>query len=514
MVRSALWVVLGSVIAALSPACIESSTPAGGEGDPGGATTDAGIGGESDSPGGGTSAPGGSGGAGGASDPSGGAGGGGGPPGTGGTGGGGMNTDPPDDPCAALCERIDACFPEACPVLEARPSEIGLCRECAGFSPEDALKLSAASCADLNAALFATRPDLIRACEMNGPGPGPGPQDPRCEPACDHMRACNTWPQGTNVPEDCAGVCAGMPPRLLDCLAGTTACETIEQCLAGPGPGPGPAPDELARQCENICQRTSRCVSSLCAPGTLAEGATGVCIDACLAAPPTPEALRAFAESTCEQIVDRVRAEDPRVDARCDAAPEAACDTLCAERIEACNVPLPPGGCAALCAGFSEAQLRCVEAQGCETVARCFEDPAIQARCDRLCGRIEGCLLEACPPRVIPPDLSDGCAAGCLVDPPEEADVARVEEATCDDVRRLVYRNNRELAPICEGGGDFRPTAEECAAFCDTGLEACLGVGGRAFCLAGCASLTRDQYACALGARGDCAAIDACLAAE
>jgi hypothetical protein len=503
-VRSFGWLLLF----AAAPACIESSTPAGG--DPESAAADAGAGGE---PGSGGDAPfaGGSA-AGGASGGEAGV-----PTGGGGAGGGtkpdqpppGGSTDP-DDPCPALCERIDTCFPEACPVLEAPPSEIGLCRLCADLAPEDARKLGAATCEDLNAFLFGARPDLVDACDMNRPGP----VDPRCAPACDHLRACNLWPEGTNVPQDCEGLCAGMPPRLRDCLADNPACDVVAMCIGGgPGPGPEPPPDAAAQACENVCRRTTRCVEAACAPGTLEGDATEVCFEACLAAPPRPEDLRAFAESTCEDIVAQVRERDPRVDARCDASPEAACDTLCAERIVPCDAGLSPADCAALCEGFSEAQLRCVSDQACETVARCFEDPAVAERCDRVCDRVEDCLLEACPPRVIPPDLSDGCAADCLVDPPEGDEVEMIEAAACEDVRRLVYRNNRELAPICEGGGDFRPTAEECAAFCDTGLEACLGVGGRAFCLAGCASLTREQYACALAAQGECGAIDACLAA-
>lgn len=436
----------------------------------------------------------------------------------GGTAGDADTKPPPPDPdggttgdtlCDALCARIDACFPAACPVLDATPSAIGLCDLCETLGADDARKLAQVSCDELNAVIFQARPELVEAC-AGGP---PLPVDPRCEPACAHMEACGLTPMGPNVPADCASLCVGMPPMLLDCLAGNEACDVLSQCLGTMGPGPGPGPGDVQQQCGNLCRRTERCITSECAPGTLPAGYADACNMACLGAPPTPEEMRAFAESTCGDIVARVRQETPQVDARCDASPEDACAALCRERVLPCNQIGDQAACEAACAGFDAAQLLCVQAQGCETVGACFDDPAVLDRCGRFCDRIEGCLLEACPPRVIPPELSVNCTAGCLVQPPDEMQVQMTEAAMCSDVRRLVYRNNRELAPICEGGADFRPTPDECAAFCDNGLEACLGVGGRAFCLAGCASMTRDQYACALAAQGDCGVIDACLSA-
>lgn len=414
-----------------------------------------------------------------------------------------------DGPCDDLCARIDTCFPAACPVLDATPSAIGLCDLCETFGEDDARKLAQASCDELNAVIFQARPELVEAC-AGGP---PLPEDPRCASACVHLEACGLTPMGPNIPADCASLCAAMPPMLLDCLAGNEACDVLSECLGTTGPGPGPGPVDVQQQCGNLCRRTERCINAECAPGTLPAGYADACNTACLGAPPTPEQMRAFAESTCEDIVARVRQETPSVDARCDASPEDACATLCRERVLPCNQLGDQAACEAACAGFDAAQLLCVQSQGCDAVGDCFDDPAALDRCGRFCDRIEGCLLEACPPRVIPPELSVNCTAGCLVQPPDEMQVQMTEAAMCSDVRRLVYRNNRELAPICEGGGDFRPTPDECAAFCDNGLEACLGVGGRAFCLAGCASMTRDQYACALAAQGDCGAIDACLSA-
>jgi hypothetical protein len=418
----------------------------------------------------------------------------------------GANT-PDDRVCDALCERIDACFPEACPILDATPSAIGLCELCATFGEDDARKLAGVSCDELNAVIFGARPELRESCAEGQPPP----VDERCGAACEHMEACGLTPMGPNVPADCASLCAGMPPMLLDCLTRDANCDSVGQCLRGVGPGPGPG--DAQQQCGNLCRRTARCISTECAPGTLPAGYEDTCVMTCVGAPPTQEELRAFAGSTCEDIVASARRQTPEIDARCDASPEDACTALCRERVVPCNQIGDQAACVAACAGFDAAQLQCVQAQGCDTVAACFDDPAVLDRCGRFCERIEGCLLEACPPRVIPPELSVNCTAGCLVEPPDEMQVQMTEAAMCSDVRRLVYRNNRELAPICEGGGDFRPTPDECAAFCDNGLEACLGVGGRGFCLAGCASMTRDQYACALAAQGECGAIDACLSA-
>jgi len=98
-----------------------------------------------------------------------------------------------------------------------------------------------------------------------------------------------------------------------------------------------------------------------------------------------------------------------------------------------------------------------------------------------------------------------------MSDPPDEEGVAGFEALECREVRNIVYRNNRQLRPVCEGGRDFRPTADECVAFCDDSLQACIGLGGRNFCLAACASLTREQYTCALEAQGDCVQISSCL---
>ena len=125
-------------------------------------------------------------------------------------------------------------------------------------------------------------------------------------------------------------------------------------------------------------------------------------------------------------------------------------------------------------------------------------------------GWLAGCLTEACPPRILPPQLISSCTADCFNNPVSEEDLTQWEMSSCREVREVVYRDNQQLRPICEGNQDFRPSPEECAAFCDTSLDACL-LGGSALCLSACASLTRAEYECSLAAQGVCDEIDLCL---
>ena len=405
----------------------------------------------------------------------------------------------PQEICPALCDRVDECLPAACPVLDATPSAAGFCDFCQGLGPDEAQKLVAATCEEIVAAAFEARPDAARFCS----GEGPPPEDERCAAACAFLTDC-----GGEI-GNCERFCRQAPREIVDCVLAAQACQELQGCF---GMGQEPGPEQV---CGNVCARTGNCLQDACAPGTVGPAWFEACFDTCAGDPPGPDEMQRFFQSTCGDLVAQARAGDPALDTRCDASPEEACATLCDSRIVPCGADFAPDACVAACAGFSDANLRCVQnSPECEQVLACFGDPEGEARCERACERIEGCLLEACPPRAIPPDLSFRCTAGCLPDPPAEGEVQQVLAATCAEVRQFVYRNNRELAPVCEGGRDFRPTADECAAFCDNGLQACLGVGGRGFCLAGCASLTRDQYVCALEAQGDCEAINGCLSAE
>ncbi len=398
----------------------------------------------------------------------------------------------PEDLCAAYCGKVQACLVPVCPALEGGGRE--LCR--AGCrQPEGALRAAIdAPCEAFVAGLFEDFPMLATFCSD-------APPPPECAAICERAAACGV-PGGR---EGCVGACRTLGDEQRRCLSAAESCQDLARCAGGE------PENAVERYCRDSCLRRARCVVTECAPGTLPDGYAERCRQDCLAHVPTVQEVETETGASCEGVVAIVRAEEPAIDARCDNTPEAACAVLCEEVFGPCGID-PGGDCAAACADWAPANLRCLEiARDCDAARACVGDPEGQARCDRLCTRLQGCLEEACPPRIVPPELSVQCTAGCLDAPPSAEDVERWGAATCAEVRGFVYRENPQLRPVCEGGGDFRPTPEECAAFCDEALGECLGVGGRNFCLAGCASLTRDQYGCALAAQGDCGAIAGCL---
>ncbi len=338
----------------------------------------------------------------------------------------------------------------------------------------------------------------------------PDPDGGRPDPCglCAPFRACN-YPLSDR---ECVTLCQDAPRELRACIQGAgRACDALGACFDD---APGPPPVE--QQCRQACERQAQCINLSCAPGALTEGFQAACVEACFREPYDPETLMQLFGPRCDEVTALVRGWYPEVDARCDNDPEAVCELLCRDRIAPCDPAVDVAACAADCRDtWTDANLQCVQfTPRCAARLACFGDPEGQALCARSCGRIQGCLEEACPPRIIPPSLSTNCTAGCLADPPTAAEVEFVEAATCGEVRQLVYRNNRELAPLCEGGREFRPSADECAAFCDNVLQECLGFGDRNFCLAGCASLTRDEYGCALEAQGDCGGVNACISGD
>lgn len=400
----------------------------------------------------------------------------------------------PEQLCDAYCDRVDDCLVPACPALAGGGDM--LCRGGCRQPPEALREAVGLECGAFNERLFRAVPQLRDFCSD-------APPPPECPGICEHAAECGA-PGGV---DQCLGVCRTVPPAVRRCAATADSCPALGACFEG-----GMQPPSDAERCEAYCNRQAICVFRECAAGTLPDGFVPECRQGCEAAPPSPAEMATVFGALCAEVVEDVRDQDPRIDARCDAEPEDVCASVCAETIIPCS-DLDEAGCAAVCAGFNAANLACLQfAQACGDVRACYGDAAGQARCDAFCGRLQGCLEEACPPRIIPPELSVSCTAGCLNQPPTAEQLADWEAATCAEVRQFVYRNNRELAPICEGDRDFRPGPEECAAFCDNGLQACIGVGGRHFCLAACASLTRGQYQCALEARGDCDAIAACLA--
>ncbi len=399
---------------------------------------------------------------------------------------------PMGNPCQDFCDRFDECFAPQCPAL---PNSEMICRRtCSNLSDDQLSGLAAAECGDFNATIYGFAPQLERFCSDEPPPEG-------CDEVCDLFERC-----GGGDRAQCEGTCRALDESTLECVRAADECQDLAGCFNMMQP-----PDD-AERCENYCNRQAVCTFRECAAGTLPDGWTGECRETCEADPPSQEEMAWVFDQICDDVVVGVRARDEGIDGRCENEPEAVCTLLCRETIVPCSDALDQAACEAECEAFDEANLRCVQlADGCDEVSACYGDPEGQARCNAFCDRLQSCLLEACPPRIIPPELSVGCTAGCLDSPPPEEQAEVVANASCREVRQLVYQRNRQLAPICEGGRDFRPSPEECVAFCDNSLQACIGVGGRQFCLAACASLDRDQYQCALEAQGNCNEIAVCL---
>ena len=398
------------------------------------------------------------------------------------------------DICDDFCGLAEMCLPAACPALDELPR--GLCNSCGRIDAAEVAAAVAGGCDSVIKLLFETVPNLEQFCSDE-------PPTEECQAFCARSGECTG-----SAPDDpmCQGFCRTLRPEQIGCVINAPNCNQAFGCFED-----RPAPPSDEEVCQRYCQRQAQCVYSECAPGTWGENATENCNANCAMSPPTEDERQAIFENLCAGVVLEVRRRDPVVDARCDAAPEDACVTICDERVVPCDLSVADT-CALECADYSDARHLCIaRADGCEELSICFADPEGEARCERVCNRIQFCLEEACPPRVIPPELSVGCTAGCMEQPPAEEQVQMTEAATCREVREFIYRNNRELAPVCEGNPDFRPTPEECVAFCDNTLQACIGIGGRQFCLAACASITRDQYECTLSSDGDCESIATCL---
>jgi len=410
---------------------------------------------------------------------------------------------PPPPPegqgCDAYCARLDECFAPACPPLDGNTRQ--LCRAgCRGQGDATLREWAQLECDAFNDRIFATSDQLARFCDDSIPPPE------GCDAVCDLAEQCGA-PGGR---EGCLGTCRAVGKDTLECLRGAQNCMQFGRCFQRP-----PMPPDDGQRCQAYCGRQAQCVFLECAAGTLPDGFNDACQANCRQDPPPQEEMAWVFEQLCPDVVVGVRQRHDEIDARCENDEDEVCELLCRDTIGGCDDGFDQDECEAECADFDEPNLVCLQvADDCGEVNACFGDPEGQARCTRFCEHLQGCLEEACPPRVIPPPLSVNCTAGCLDDPPEEMALGEWEALSCREVRQTVYRRNRELRPICEGGRDFRPTPEECTAFCDNGLQACIGVGGRNFCLAACASLTRDQYACALEAQGDCGLIGECLAPD
>ena len=413
---------------------------------------------------------------------------------------------PPEelDSCDRFCARMEGCFYPSCPQLGPLAQD-EFCRGWCGGTGEEWQEQSAnLSCEDFNARIFAFSPELRALCQSE-------PGEDRCEGICDFGEVCGVPAQ------DCLDFCAPLDVGAQLCFDGAAElgdCQRFFRCFEQGPDRPRRDRGDVGQVCEDLCGREAGCVFNECAPGTLSEDFVGRCTEACVAGEPDEEALFARYQQSCEEVVGELRAADMELDMRCESEPEAACANLCAERVTSCGLLEGEGECEEACAGWDRANFICVtRADECGEVSECLVDEETQALCRRSCDHLQSCLEEACPPRILPPNLTDGCTADCFADPSSEEEISEWEALSCREVREFIYRGNRELRPICEGNQDFRATPEECAAFCDSELGECI-IGGRQLCLAACASLSRDQYQCALENRADCAAIDACLSDE
>ncbi|MEE2643573.1 MAG: hypothetical protein VYD19_01455 [Myxococcota bacterium] len=405
--------------------------------------------------------------------------------------------------CDRFCERMEGCFYPSCPQLGPISQSEQFCRGWCGGAGEEWLDQSAElSCEDFNTRIFAFSPELRALCTTE---PGEMP----CDQICEFGEVC-----GIDAGE-CQGLCGALDFGAQLCFSGAAElgdCQRYYACFEQVGRDPGQRGD-VGQICEDLCNREAICVFNGCAAGTLDENFVAECTEACVAGEPDEEALVARYDQSCEEIVAAVREADPVVDMRCESSPELACENLCAERVADCGM-IDADACIADCEGWDRANFVCItRAESCEEVNVCLVDEETQALCRRSCDHLQSCLEEACPPRILPPQLTDGCTADCFAEGRSEEEIEEWEALSCRDVREFIYRGNRELRPICEGNQDFRATPEECAAFCDSELGECI-IGGRQLCLAACASLSRPQYVCALENRDDCEAIDVCLSDE
>ncbi len=403
---------------------------------------------------------------------------------------------PPDDHdalVAALCERVASCFEQDCPPLAGSSTVDNVC-ESLDDTPNGILRrLLDSSCQDLLLLIFQEDEDAVDAyCSDE-------PPTPTCERICDFLPEC-----GVEDTQWCPGFCRQLDEDGQACYVDAEQrgdCQDFFECFEEEPP----EPEEV---CEPLCEKQWRCLANECAPGTIELGWFTECEEACFDNPPEREEAEAVIQGWCAEILPGLFAADAELEARCEAQPDEACVQLCNGRLGACDID----ECEARCADWNEVNFLCINYVGeCDQYEACLQDGVERDRCEAICDRYSSCLEEACPPRIIRPTLHEECAAGCLFDVPEAEEAEFYLELECREVREFVYEDNRELAPLCEGDREFRPSPDECVAFCESTLAECIGVGGRQFCLGACATLERDQYQCALEAQGDCVAIDRCL---
>jgi hypothetical protein len=390
---------------------------------------------------------------------------------------------------------MDMCLYANCPALDQVPLDQA-CRGWCGRDNGEWLNGSAnLSCEEFNQRIYAFSPETRALCAEREPG-----QD-LCDEICQFGDVCGIENQ------ECRNLCQNLDGGQQLCFAGAAQVEDCQRffgCFER-------VDDRGGNACENLCSREAICVFNTCAAGTISADYTQQCTEACEQDPPGGREVQQRFEQTCAEVVTNIREQDAEINARCDNEDENICEALCDDRVTMC-MGVDRQQCLTDCERWDRANHICIaRAEGCGEIQACFVSVDVQDLCRAQCDKLQGCLEEACPPQLIPATLTDGCTADCFNDPPSANDVEELQQLSCQDVREIyLYRGNRQLRPLCEGNRDFRPAPDECASFCDGVLGDCI-IGGRRVCLAACASISREQYECALTAQGDCAEIDRCL---
>ena len=415
-----------------------------------------------------------------------------------------MSEPPPPSPnldaCDRFCQRIEDCVYPGCEAISQIPPQ-QFCRGWCQSTGEEWLNQGAdLSCEDFSRRIYGFSPELQTLCEAD-------PNVDNCESICEFGTVCGL------VSNECLDNCnrAGVQSQLCFQSASEAGdCRRFAQCLQGGGGQGDGRQDSYEDVCTDLCEREISCVSNACAPGSVNAASTNDCVDACVQEQASQEELFARYQRSCEEVVTETLMNDSALAELCQTPEDQVCSLLCTSTVTGCG-ELDQTNCEAECAGWDEANYYCLRTSAtCDEVSICLIDQSEQERCRRSCDHLQLCLEEACPPRIIPPELTDTCTADCFEDPLSEEELIDWEMSSCREVREFIYQDNQQLRPICEGNQDFRPTPAECSAFCDAGFDTCI-LGNRTICLSACSGLTREQYTCSLQAGTDCQSIESCL---
>lgn len=403
------------------------------------------------------------------------------------------------DACDRFCQRMEDCIYPRCEAINQIPPD-QFCRGWCRSTGDEWLDQGAdLSCEDFSRRIYGFSPELQTLCEAD-------PNEDACESICEFGTVCGL------VSNDCLSNCNRANNQAQLCFRSASDandCRRFAQCLQQGG-GQGGGQESYEEVCTGLCEREVSCVSNACAPGSVNASSVNECVSACVQEQASQEDLVTRFQRTCEEVVAETLMNDSALTELCQTPEDQVCSLLCTSTVTGCG-ELDQTSCETECAAWDEANYYCLRtANSCEEVSVCLVDQDEQDRCRRSCDHLQLCLEEACPPRIIPPELTDTCTADCFADPISEQDLSDWEMSSCRDVREFIYQDNQQLRPICEGNQDFRPSPAECSAFCDEGFDTCI-LGNRTICLSACAGLTREQYTCSLQSGTDCQSIEACL---